>query len=153
MIDRREEILDQLFTVLTGIEGVVASHRNRAEFETNMRPCIVQLDGSEDVDLVQAKDRRGGIGLATSVVVLKPEIFVLLKDSKPKNLTVGQDLNMFRVRILKAIWDDATLKDLVTSNGSIEYGGCLTDLQTGGTVQGEMQMAVHFSYPLKLSEL
>lgn len=151
--DRRESILDRLFEVLLTVEGVVDAFRNRAELETDKRPCVVLLDADEEVSVKQLSDARGNRGISVSMITLRPQIFVLLQDQKPKNLTVGQDLNMFRARIIKKIWEDAELKALITANGIIEYGGCLTDLQTGGTVQGEMQLRVYFSYPLKLSEL
>lgn len=151
--DRREEILAQLFAVLGDIDGAETVVRNRAEFTTDLRPVICQLDGNETVTTRQNRSGRDAAQVTTSMVRLEPQIFVLLKSQKPKNLSVGQDLNAFRSAILKAVGTDATLLSLVTANGSIEYDGCQTDLQTGSTVEGEMQLNIRFLYPLNIKEL
>lgn len=91
--------------------------------------------------------------MVPSLMVLRPQIFILLKSKKPRNELVGEELNSFRIAVLKALDADAELPALLTSNGEFAYHGCLTDLQTGSTVEGQMQLQMSFVYPFIPSEL
>lgn len=151
-MDKREAILERLFTVLAGLDGFASIWRNRAELKEDKRPALVMLDGSEAVQLAQARNGRGQpAGVAQSLLYVKPQIFVLLKSQKPENATVGQLLNQYRRSIILAVAQDDALTAMVA--GSVEYDGCETDMQTGSTVQGEMQLHFSFPYAFKLSEL
>lgn len=153
-MDRRESILAQLFVVLQSVAGVKSCWRNRAELPEDKRPAITVLDADEEVG-TQVNSSRGAVGLSQQpvMVTMRPEIFVLLEQREPKNENVGQDMNAFRIKILNAVNADTQLATLCTSNGSIVYEGCLTDLATGRSMTGQMQLRFAFSYPFKPSEI
>jgi hypothetical protein len=150
-MDRREQILNRLFDVLKTIPGVKQWVRNRAELPNEDRPAITQMDADETAN--PNAFQKGRIGVSPSLVTCTPEIYVVLDDRKPDNLNVGQDLNAFRVLIVKAVRDDATLKSLVGSNGEIRYNGCNTDLGRDRNLVGEMLISLSFVYPFIPSEL
>jgi hypothetical protein len=153
MIDRREGILVRLFTVLQGVEGIIAAWRNRGELPDDKRPACVLLDGDETVSS-QAPSGRGEPGLSAhpAMVVMRPEIFFLLEQREPKNVLSGEDLNAFRIKCLKAINDDTQLAGIVGTSGSILYEGCNSDFATGRGMTGQLQLRFAFAYPLKASE-
>jgi len=153
-MDRREAILARLFTV-AGIPAhtppFTTRVRNRAMIDPDKRPTFVMLDGTESE--AASQPNRGRVALSPSIMILRPQLFVLLKTQKPTNETVGQLLNEYRVAMLKAIGEDPELLELVGDNGNIRYHGCLTDLQSGSSMEGQMQLNLSLSYPLNPFEL
>lgn len=156
-MDRRELILARLFAILTtlaGSNGIKTICRNRGLLPEELRPAITLLDGDESMQSPQIVDGRGGRGLSAQPgkLVMRPEIFVVLDTRLPKNEGIGEDLNAWRIRILKAMSADTEINTLLTTNGSLLYEGCLTDLATGRSMEGQLQMQFALSYPLKESE-
>jgi hypothetical protein len=148
MIDKRELILSRLYDILALTEGVVEVVRNRGELPADKRPAILLLDGDEESQ-ERARDR-GRIGRSPNLVTLRPEVYVALDPAKPHNLVTGQRLNEFRGMILAAVLTDATLQDLVGTNGEVFYAGCITDLARGRSMEGEMGLVFAFTYVLNV---
>lgn len=137
-VNRREEIFEQLFTILGTVTGFETKVRNRALRSNDDLPGIVLMDGDETA--TKNEPGRGRPGMATSLTVMQPQIFILLKNKLPTNTNAGQELNAFRGEIIRAIAADAQLKALIGPNGAITYDGCETDLKSGGALEGEMQL-------------
>ena len=148
MLDRREAILAQLLIVLKTVQGVPHVFRNRLDLSERQRPAIIILDSDEVVEA--GGSAQGRSPRAPSVVSMTPEIFIVLQDSAGE---VGNELNILRARVLRAILSDSTLKTLTGPNGSIRYEGCATGLSRGRNMEGEMGVSIAFQYPLIISEL
>lgn len=133
----REEILAQLFSILGGMSDFVSKVRNRGLLDNDARPAVALLDGDERQRIAA---QRGGGRMAPSILQMTPQVFILLKTKKPVNENVGQDLNSLRVKVIQAFANDATLRTLVGANGDMTYDGCDTDLKTGASMEGQMQM-------------
>lgn len=153
-MDRREQILARLFEVLKTIDGLKTICRNRGLLPEELRPAITILDGDETVTSTQINDGRGGRGLSAqpAMIIMRPEIFVILNQRLPKNELIGEDLNAWRIRILTVVAADTQINTLLTNNGSLTYEGCLTDLATGRSMEGQLQMQFALTYPFKASE-
>jgi hypothetical protein len=151
MTDRREMILARLFELLGSLPGVQQCVRNRGELPNDLRPAITLLDCDENVQSHPA--RHGGLSAALCLVSLEPEIYLLLETRKPDNVGVGQDLNLLRAVIIKAILTDTVLIALVGTNGEIKYNGCVTDLAKGRAMDGEMGLNFALVYVLNPREL
>lgn len=157
MTDKRESILLRLLEILGTIDGIDSDKvfRNRIQFgdtkENLELPCLVLLDGSETTLTQNARND------AVRVMLLVPQIFVVLKPTDDgKNTGVGELLSTFRVKIIKAILQDGTLADLLgvdTRSGYIEYRGIISDLQTGSSVEGQLQMDFAFAYTFNPNKL
>jgi hypothetical protein len=136
---------------LAQVDGVKSVFRNRGEVPADKLPAAVLLDGKEVIKISTAG--HGGMRVP-SVFTLSPQIFIVLKPRDDiNNDGVGEELSAFRVQILKLIRDDDTLAALLGSNGEVVYEGHDTDMQTGSTMQGQMQMNFTFSYVLNPSDL
>jgi len=148
-MDRREQILARLADVL----GTIApTFRNRGELPDDKRPAITLLDADE---LTKETPMSVGtrISIAPKFISLQPEIYIALDSRKPDNKNTGQDLNVLRVKIVKAVCLDGVLITLVGSNGRIEYNGCITDLARNRDMAGEMGLIFAFVYIINPSEL
>ena len=135
---RREEILNRVFEVLETIPNAVTIARNRGLMDNDMRPCILLLDADEQTIVTGAG--RGRQKMQPVIVKMMPQIFVVLKTKKPQNDGIGPELNDYRGKIITALNDDAQLLALIGPNGDISYDGCLTDMKTGSTMEGQMQL-------------
>ena len=147
-IERREEVLARLFAILEAIngpDGFVTAKRNRALLDNDACPAVIQLDGDERVS--NTAMGRGRQKMSPVLTTFTPQIFILLKYKKPQNIEVGQLLNSFRGKVLRAIANDAQLLALVGPNGDIGYDGCETDLKTGMPMEGQMQINLSISAP------
>jgi hypothetical protein len=154
MRDRREELLVRTLALMSGlvlVPALVETVRNTADLGDARRPAIVVLDGDE-TSIKRVEGRTQGLRLPPQLVAMTPQIFYLAGDL-PENMTIGTHLNTAKVAILNAIWHDAALRAICGSNGGIYYGGCETDLKTGSTISGELQVNPVFVYPLLASEL
>lgn len=154
MIDKREAILLQLLSVMTTISSAQSVVRNRGWLDQDARPALYLMDGTEVQRLTG--DRGRGTRLPThghdrmipQIMVMKPEIFIVLKSRKPQNVGVGEDINAIRLELIRAIAVDTTLQELTGSNGAIAYLGCDTDLKSGGPAEGQMRLDWEFVYVL-----
>lgn len=158
--DRREEALSRLHTVLKTIEGLAedpyndgapCAFRNRDGLPDERLPAIVLMDADEEADL-EARNRNRD-ARSPNLVIMKPEIYFQVKPSKPDNASIGQDVNAFRVKILKAVMSDSTLKDILGTNGEIFYAGCGTDLARNQPLKGQVGVAFWLRYALIPGEL
>ena len=144
-LNRREEILGRMFEILDGMKAanpglsIQTVKRNRGLLDNDMRTALVLLDGDETTQLVG--ERRGRQKMSPVLVRMKPQVFAILKIKKPQNEGVGTDLNALRAAIIKAFADDAQLLALIGPNGDIAYDGCETDLKTGMSLEGQVQMS------------
>jgi hypothetical protein len=161
-VDRREQILTQLVTILNGVDGfavvdsVKSVFRNRTEIPPEeLCPCAILLDGresrvSEISPYASGSQRRG----TPAVYSLRPQIWIVLRLRKDQlNVGVGEELSLFRTRVLTAMNADDTLAGLLTENGGVDYMGANTDLQSGSSMEGHMMLDCAFYYPLDFSEL
>jgi hypothetical protein len=152
MTDRREQILVRLLEVLATVEGILAAYRNRGELPDARLPAAVLLDGRETMKTSTAG--RGHRELPPSVFILTPQIYVILKPSKNiTNAGVGEELSVYRVRVLKAILRDEALRGLLGTNGEIEFRSSETDMQSGSTLEGQLRLDLAFYYPFIPNEL
>lgn len=152
MTDTREDILERLETVLASIEGITAVYRDRAEMPTDMLPAAILLDGSEMIaqEIVPSKSVR----MPPAIFTLVPQIFIVLKPRDDMSNTtldgveapVGPELSSYRLQVISAVVNDPTLLSLVGSNGQILYRGCDTDMQSGSSMIGQLQMHFEFNY-------
>lgn len=149
MEDKREQILTRCLEILTTVaanDPTATVKRNRGNMKQDARPAFVLLDGDETARLTG--DRRGRVRMATQLMTMRPQFFVLLKDTKPQNENIGQDLNAYRVRLIEALASDTTLANLIGSNGDIALAGVETDLKSGSSVAGEMRLDFNITYVL-----
>jgi hypothetical protein len=167
ILDRREQVLDRLFTLLSelnipllggpnGSTSIPPEHvvRNRNELPADMVPGIILLDADELRDLRQTLPTRGlkETQVPSQVMRMTPEIYVVLDVRGIMNQNVGQDLNTARRAILAAILPDQTLQDIVGPNGNITLDACVTDLARNRTMKGQLGISITFTYPLIRNE-
>jgi hypothetical protein len=155
--DKREAILQRMLAILTTItgpavvDGQVSIFRNRGEVPVEKLPAIVLLDGREVIKVSTAS--RGGI-LAPTIFTLEPQVFVVLKPREDVNNDgIGEELSDYRMKLLKAFTSDDSLIAMLGANGEMQYLGFETDMQTGSTMLGQMQMNFTLSYVLNPSDL
>lgn len=152
MADRRTLILDRLETLLGTITGAPSTTvlRNRGDADSDERPCMVLLDGRETVHQnYEGKAGRVYARNSSSVMLLEPEIFALLELREAAAADEYADLiTQYRNAIVWAILNDEELVELTGANGDIAYRGFETDMQSGRTMQGEMQFFFRFYYVL-----
>ena len=147
MTDRREMILTRLLEIAVGVEGIVATFRNKDEISERQRPAIVILDADEAADDADPNSRPSR---APRRVAMTPEIYILL-GAKPEDL--GTVINTLRARFVKAVLGDAQFSLIVGSNGDLRYEGCATALARGRSMEGEMGVSFSFTYVLRPEEL
>lgn len=160
--DRRDKILARLEALLSGLTITLSSGtipagnfvRNRNELPAGLVPGIILLDADEVQD-PRALKLPNGSKLPPGVQLMKmtPEVYVVLDVRKPQNVGVGEDLNIARAKILRAVFTDAELLDICGSNGGITYDGCVTDLARNRQMQGQLGLSLTFVYPLFPQEL
>jgi hypothetical protein len=165
--DRRQEILDRLWDLFSGItvdlaggpNGPVAITpgsvvRNRNKLQQDKVPGITILDADEIRDQRQLQPPPGmqQVRMPAQVMRMTPEIYVVLDERGVENKNVGKDLNTARLAILNAIMTDEQLLNIVGPNGNITYDGSVTDLARNRTMKGQLGISVTFSYPLIVKE-
>ena len=152
MYDKREAILERLLALLGTVNTVTPPlnvFRNRAEIPAEKLPALVLLDGKETLKYPDMPHRRGGAAVP-AVFMLTPQVFIVLKPRDTvENVGVGEELSGLRMQVLQAFitdWQQGELLGLLGSNGELIYLGHDTDLQTGSTVLGQMQLHFQLSY-------
>jgi hypothetical protein len=158
MYDRREAILAQVEVILgslpAGVAPFVSIYRNRGELKEAMRPAVVLLDGTETTVQTYNTTRTQGSRMAPHLIELRPQIFAVMKKRELELAhEYGPELSSYRMAILRALFSDPTLNGLIGTNGRIEYRGALTDMQTGSTFQGELQINLAITYLLQPGDL
>lgn len=155
MIDRHELILERLKEVLENIDAEVrVVFRNRADLEENERPGIVLLDGTEEVISTGGNTSSRSDLPRPSMVELYPQIFALLKVRPDGDAEeYGPEMSNYRRAILNAIFQDTGLRELCGTNGHVRYLRTDTDMQTGMTMEGQLQINVALKYLLQPEEL
>lgn len=149
----REQILVQIGSILASIAGVKTFCRDRGELGDIELPAIIMLDGREDIvdnRVAQMKSVR----MPPAVFRLQPQIFVILRQrDDASNLTldgadapIGPELSYWRDAVLSALINDPTLIGMLDTSGQIVYRGMTTDMVTGATLQGQMQLFIDFHY-------
>ena len=154
MTDTREAILERLETVLGNVTGITAVYRDRGEMPIEKLPAAVLLDGSEII--AQQVPPMKSVRMPPAMFTLVPQVFVVLKPRDDMTNTtldgidapIGPELSAYRLQIMDAVINDPTLLGLVGSNGQILYRGCDTDMQSGSSMIGQLQMHFEFTYTL-----
>lgn len=148
MTDRREQILSVIFETLQAVPGFNTCARNRDQLPAEKRPAILLLDGDEEAK--RDADGRGRVGSSPNRIILRPEIYIVLDTRKPRNEGLGQDLNAFRVLVVKALLTASAISDLCEN---VFYGGCVSDLAKDRVMEGQLAIHVEFTYLLKPNDL
>jgi hypothetical protein len=148
-MDLRQAIIDRLLEVLSDLvtEPDLVFH-NRGDLPADKRPCIVLLDGDESVRPGTSRMRAV---MPPTTVTLRPQVFYLVETRPPKNEGVGEEISGVRVSIIRAICNDETLINMVggpRGNGKVAYLGCETDMKTGSSMRGELQLHFEIDYDL-----
>lgn len=158
-IDKRELILLRLKAILDGVPGIVAAWRDRGEIpptdkETNTvnLPALVLLDGTEDI-LVSTKGKNQYGRIPATLFTLKPQIYIILMPQADIPNTLGPLLSAFRILVYKAITTDPGLLGLLGTSGGIEYRGSVSDMQSGGSLEGQMRLDFWLDYVFNPAEL
>lgn len=149
--DTREDLLVRLTAIMQTVPGIVSGVRNRGLRKNEDRPAMILLDGDEFPRLsVDTRRLKGRAGLmAPQIVSLRPEVYILLQESRPNTEQVGQELNALRIAYLKLVWNDADIGTILGSNGSLIYNGCATDLKSGSALSGQMRLDFLANYVLR----
>jgi hypothetical protein len=147
---KREQILARLFAIYEGIPGIQEAVHNRA-VTSEKRPALQLFDSDEVAD--KAYEGRGRPSNSPNFVIMSPETYVVLKNVRPVNDTVGIDLNTICAAVIKAVITDQELNELVGSNGEIRYDGLVTDLGEDRTVEGKARIGLSFKYVFRPDEL
>jgi hypothetical protein len=149
----REQILNQVFTLLQAVAGDVPVYRNRKDVLDIVRPAVVLLDGTEK-NISPDQESIKTVRLPAALVCMNPQIFVLLKerDNAMNNSVgsvaapIGAELNAWIDAIRGTLANDPTLLGMLTSTGQVIYRGSWTDMQTGSTLVGELRMFIDLIY-------
>jgi hypothetical protein len=159
MADIREAILLRLLAIGTAMAQApvslfVSASRNRGLQDNDERPCFVLLDGTESARLTSEHRGRGGPrGIGPQLMTMRPEIYFLLKDHRPKNVdesgeNVGTLLNAMRFSFLGLLEMDAQLQTLVGANGEIALSSTDTDMKSEAPGLGQMRLDLSITYVL-----
>lgn len=149
-IDRREQILSRLMTIFDEMPGIVKTGRNVEDVSGRNRPAIIMHDaGEETADIANRPN-----GAKKNFMKLSPQIYIKLGDRKE---IVGSRISEFRNSLVKSIWGDVILRDLVgigrNKESDILYHGCGLDTSTGETREANLEIRFEFTYLLDLNEL
>ena len=156
--NRREAILAQIEVILGNLpyapEPFKGVYRNRGRFGPDLRPCVVLLDAGSRKLIDYPKNPRGGNPVGPHLIELNPQIFALLRVRElEKAPEYGPELSAYEFAIVSAIFNDEMLKALVGSNGRIGYGATDTDMKTGSTMEGQLQVTFAIQYVLDPQDL
>ncbi len=140
MSDTREAILVRLAEIIGGISGIETTGRNLILESEVKTPLIVLYDGDEE-PMETAKP--GGAG---QIRTMLPAVVLSLGDVADN---AGPVTNEWRVKIIKAILLDATIKSLCAGvTGGATLGPITTSLNQGRTTQVEMVVNLEVRYAL-----
>ncbi len=160
MIDVREQILLRLVAILGGVSGLLNVYRDR-----DVVPPIDKETLSPNLPaawVLQGGERKRGASLGRYVtgemppqlMTMTPQIWiVLMPTSTVANANQGALLSSYRVEVINAVIHDVQLITLIGTNGEIEFTDCVTDMQSGGDMEGQMHLGFAFTYVLNPSDL
>jgi hypothetical protein len=159
--DKRETINENIVRCLGTVITPAAVYRNRAEFDEKkyVPPFLVYLDGTErkllDPNTTRRDGARGGhLGVPPMIMEMLPQIFLIMAPKLlDKAAEYGPEISDWRMKVLKAIIKDDVLLAILGANGGIDYRGMETDMQTGRTMEGQLQFTFAFRYVLNPSDL
>ena len=149
MTDRRELILERVFTLLEEVSGW-HHYRGRGDLQNVSRPALVLLDADEVASPLPGVKTRPG---APQIVTMRPEVHVVLENSGTQKEEVGSKLNEMRLLLLRKIMRDPQIWELLTENGNVQYLGLDSDQGYGREMSGKMNLQLAFTYPLILGEM
>src|SRR5262245_61556668 len=143
--DVRELILQRLKAILESVEGTTSTWRDRQDVDPSQTPTLILLDGNESKRTSTAGG--GHTRMPPAVVEMTPQIWVQLKPrTDADNPGVGEELSEWRVKILKAIFNDSQLAMLQGENGELEYRGVRTDMEIGAIMVGNCVIELALTY-------
>jgi hypothetical protein len=143
--DTRELILVRLLEVVATVPNLRSFQRNNIDWTDDQLPMGLVLDGDEDVVAGNDTSRPSNRPL---LVEMTPEIQI-----GEQSDSIGSDLATFRAELIKRVLFDATLNELIGSNGKISYLGCVTVFNWLEKQYGVLQMRFTLKYALKPDEL
>lgn len=160
MVDKREQILARIRTLLDTIPGVAAgpngtirgTGRNRDHITAAARPMIILYDGIEELVEMEGGPRRSGI----QIMRLQPDITIFIGDVSED---VGTRFSALRAALLTTILQDSELIALTgNANGwggglNMHYLGCDFSTEAGEKREGTMTIHFAFLYPFRLIDL
>lgn len=148
MADVREQILTRVLAIMTATKDADEHvYRNRAELQGPELPAWVLLDGNEEA-VVQSSGRR-----APPLMVVTPELYYGPSPSENRdNDGIGQIMSARRTKLIRAIYADGPLRDLLGDSGYIEYRGMETDMRIGDEVEGQFRLLFGFAYLFDFDE-
>lgn len=164
-LDRREAILERLFALGQGINGVATALRNPNPVPTGMnggifgvpRPLFVLYDG--DTRLTQAVEPHKVAKMPATIWRMNPQLIILLEQRDNFENTalgatsspIGQEISSWISTINNTVTNDDTLVNLVTANGTHFLSSVTTSLKLGsdvGAFGAWLLMLYDFYYPL-----
>lgn len=147
MADVREEIMVRLMSVVADVDGIKSIYRNTKTVSEDKLPAAILLEGDEEAD--DNDPQRRPINSPRRVQMI-PQL-AIVSGAIPEE--VGTDLNTLRVRTIKAIIDDATLRDLTLNSTGVRYLGFDSELAPGRSMIGQYTLRFGLTYALKPNEL
>lgn len=147
MVDLREQILVRLAVVCAAVTGVLAVARNRTDVLLTQRPAVLVNGGAEQII---SNPRPAARFSQVQLMELTPGITLLVRSDEAD---AGALLSLFRGLLVNAILSDATLRGIVTTNGTIRYDGCNEVDPTPESKEPRLELQIAFTYPLRLSDL
>jgi hypothetical protein len=153
----------RIVAALGNVPGITPGkvYRDRGEFDEKkvIPPIIVYLDGTERKILDATTNRRdgarGGVPAVVPMILEKvPQIFFIMKPKKIDDAAeYGPEISDWRMKVLAAVLKDDALLALLGANGGIDYRGMDTDMQTGRTMEGQLEFKFAFRYIFNPSDL
>jgi hypothetical protein len=143
--DVRELILKRLKGILDEVDGAETTWRDREDVKPEQTPTLILLDGSETKRTTTVGG--GHTRMPPAVMEMTPQIWVQLPPpTDAANPGVGEALSAWRVKLLKAIFNDAQLAALQGENGELEYRGTRTDMEYGSIMLGNIILELTLTY-------
>jgi hypothetical protein len=143
--DVRELILQRINAILEEVDGATTTWRDRQDVDPKDTPTLILLDGHETKRT--ATQGGGHTRMPPAIMEMTPQIWIQLTPrTEADNPGVGQELSQWRVKLLKAIFNDSQLAALQGENGELEYRGVRTDMELGATMVGNCVIELALTY-------
>ena len=164
-LDRREAILERIFTLGSGMSGIATALRNPNPVPTGAlggilgvpRPVFILMDG--DTENTQPVLPHKIQKMPVSIWHMDPQLIVLLEQRDNFQNTVlgandspiGPELSTWKEMINNTITNDDEIISLLTTNGAQDLKRVQTSLKLGrdvGAFGAWMMMLYDFYYPV-----